>query len=258
MSASALYIGSVGHQRHGSRPHRLTYRVFSMLIDLDEMPALDAGLRLFAHNRGGLFSLLDRDHGQGDGRDLKSYVREQLAAAGIQDVDGPVRLLCYPRILGYVFNPLSTYYCFRRDGSVGAMMYEVSNTHGERHCYLIPVDDQKCLIRQTCRKEFFVSPFLPMDCEYHFRVRPPGERVSVVIHQTRDDDPLLDAWFTGRRIPLTDANLLRVAVQMPLMTLKVIFGIHWEAFKLWRKGLPLFRHQAAPARAVTLLPKDRT
>ncbi len=256
MSASALYIGSVGHRRHGARPHRLNYRVFSLLIDLDELPKLDADLRLFSHNRGGLFSLLDRDHGPGDGRDLKGYVRGKLAEAGMEDADGPIFLLCYPRVLGYVFNPLSTFYCLRRDGSVRAMMYEVSNTHGERHSYLIPVDGTDRLIRQTCRKAFFVSPFLPMDCEYHFRVRPPGERISIAIHQTRNRKAVLDAWFTGRRLPLTDINLLRVAAQMPLMTLKVILGIHWEAFKLWRKGLPIFRHQAAPANAVTYVSED--
>ena len=257
MSASSLYVGTVGHQRHGARPHRLQYRVFSLLLDLDELPMLDANLRLLSHNRRGLFSILDSDHGWGDGRDIKSFVREKLAKARVDDADGPIGLLCYPRMFGYVFNPLSTYYCFRRDGSVAAMVYEVSNTHGERHCYVIPAEGNERLIRQTCRKEFYVSPFLPMDCEYHFKVRPPGERISIAIHQTRDQEPVLDAWFTGKRMPLSDANLLRVAVQMPLMTLKVILGIHWEAFRLWRKGLPLFSHQASPADSVTLVSKDQ-
>ena len=257
MSASALYVGSVGHQRHGPRPHRLRYRVFSLLLDLDELPMLDADLKLFSHNRRGLLSLRDSDHGRGDGSSIKEFIKEKLAEAGIDDADGPVCLLCYPRVLGYVFNPLSTYYCFRRDGSIGAMVYEVSNTHGERHCYVIPVEGSGSFIRQSCRKEFFVSPFLPMDCEYHFRVRPPGGRISIAIHQTRDQEGVLDAWFTGRRMPLSDANLLRVALQIPLMTLKVISGIHWEAFRLWRKGLPLFRHQPAPARAVTFVSKKQ-
>jgi len=137
MSASALYVGRVGHRRHRPRVHRLDYRVFSLLLDLDEIPELGRRLRLFAHNGRALFSLLDRDHGPGDGSPLAPHARGLLAQAWVQDADGPIRLLCYPRVLGFVFNPLSVYYCHGTDGALRALIYEVNNTFGERHSYPI-------------------------------------------------------------------------------------------------------------------------
>ena len=258
MTASALYVGSVAHQRYHPKPHRLKYRVFSMLIDLDELPSLSDKLRLFGHNRSRVFSVLDRDHGSGDGGDLKLFVRDHLRQAGISDADGPILMLCYPRVFGYVFNPLTTYYCCDSNRNIRAMLYEVCNTHGERHCYLVPVDGGDRTMRQTCRKEFFVSPFMPMDCEYRFTVSPPGERLSIAIRQTQGDLLLLDAWFSAQRRAFTDRNLLSAAIRLPLMTLKVIVGIHWEALKLWSKGLKVYPHQDPPTHRVTLVTKERT
>jgi len=245
MSGSALYHGRVVHHRHRPRVHRFEYRVFSLLLELDELEDLDGRLRWFGHNRFALFSLLDRDHGAGDGSDLRGYVRDRLQAAGLRDVDGPVRLLCYPRLLGYVFNPLSVYYCQRRDGSLGAVIYEVNNAHNERHSYLLRVgpSGRKRAIRQACDKDFYVSPFLPMDCRYRFHAEPPapevGSRLALFIRQTHLDQPILDAWFVGKRQPLTDATLLRAALTVPFLTLRVTGGILWQAFRLWRKGLPI-------------------
>jgi len=252
MIASALYEGRVVHQRHRPKKHRLEYAVFSLFLDLDDLTELDKNLRLFAHNRWALFSLFDRDHGTGGG-DLKAQVRVNLRTAGIDDAEGPVRLLCYPRVLGYGFNPLSVYYCYGREEQLKAMIYEVHNTHGERHSYVIPVTQESVSVRQACDKVFFVSPFMPMDCRYRFHINRPGSRLHLFIHETQQGQALLDAWFTGQRKPLTDRTLLRVALQMPFLTLKVILGIHWEAVKLWRKGLPIFSHTPAPGHDVSYI-----
>ncbi len=258
MTASALYSGKVVHQRHHLRRHRLEYRVFSLLLDLDELPALASRLRLIAHNKRGLFSFQDRDHGPGDGGDLRSHVRRQLRQSGIKDADGPIRLLCYPRMLGYVFNPLSVFYCHRADGRLRALIYEVGNTHGERHSYVMPVEGDDKVVTQECDKAFYVSPFVPMECSYRFRVSRPGRRISVAIHETAGDTPILDAWFSGERRPLTDRNLLWAALRFPLMTVKVIAGIHWEALRLWLKGLPIHRHTPVREPAVNHVQDDPT
>lgn len=250
---SALYVGKVVHQRHTAPNHRLEYRVFSLLIDLDECESLDRSLRLFSYNRFGLFSLLDRDHGLGDGSDLRAYVRGRLADAGIEDAGASIRLLCYPRVLGYVFNPLSVFYCYGKDGSLRAVIYEVGNTFGERHSYIIPVEPSGRMMRHACDKVFYVSPFLPMDCRYRFHINAPDEQLRLFIHETRDGEPVLDAWFNGERRALDERGLIRVAFSIPLLTLKVIAGIHWEAFWLWRKGARFHKHPPTPKHGVTII-----
>ena len=255
MSSSAIYLGKVVHTRHQPKQHRLEYRVFSLLLDLDELENLDSRLRLLSHNRFNLFSLLDRDHGEGSGGNLQQHVRRHLEQAGIQNADGPVRLLCYPRVLGYVFNPISVYYCHDRDEQLRAVIYEVNNTHGERHSYVLPVDGEQAPIRHACDKVFFVSPFMPMDCRYRFHLNRPDQKLYLFIHQTHRGQPILDAWFTGERRQLNDRHLLLAALQIPLLTLKVVLGIHWEALKLWRKGLSIFKHPQTPKYGVTV--RDR-
>ena len=209
MSTSGLYVGKVVHQRHRPKRHRLEYRVFSLLVDLDELAELDRSLRLFGHNRWALFSLLDRDHGTGDGSDLKAHVRGHLRDAGIADIDGPIRLLCYPRVLGYVFNPLSVFYCHDRAGRLRAVIYEVNNTHGEHHSDVSPVTMDRTHVRHSCDKVFFVSPFLPMGCPYRFHSNHPGQQLYLYIHDTYRGLPILDAWFTAHRVPLSDRTLLQ-------------------------------------------------
>jgi len=255
MTASSLYLGKVVHQRHQPKAHRLEYRVFSFYLDLDELDELDRGSRLFGHNRWRIFSLLDRDHGTGDGRNLKAHVREHLHEAGITSADGPVHLLCYPRVMGYVFNPLSVFYCHDRQQRLKAVVYEVNNTHGERHSYVIPVTEERAAIRHSCDKVFFVSPFLPMDCRYRFHINRPGRKLHLFIHETHQGQPILDAWFTGQREALSDRTLLLMALRIPFLTLKVLAGIHWEALKLWKKGLPFFRHPTTPKYAASYMKK---
>jgi DUF1365 family protein len=249
--SSALYAGKVVHARLRPKRHKLVYRVFSLLLDLDEIGGLAQRLKLFAHNSAAVFSFHDRDHGDGGG-DLRSWVEAQLGAAGIVLAAPKITLLCYPRIFGYVFNPLTVWFC--RDGEeLRAILYEVHNTFHERRTYVIRVSPGTEVIEQGCAKELYVSPFVPMDCAYDFRIEPPGEKVLVSIDETDAQGLLLKASFAGKRQPLTDGTLLRALFAYPLMTLKVTAAIHWEALKLWAKGVPVFRHRAADAKVATTI-----
>lgn len=243
---SAIYQGAVVHERVRPKRHRLRYNVFSMLLDLDEIPLIAARFRLFAHNRWAPFSFHDEDHGPATGAPLRPWVEAHLSDAGIVPDGGAIRLLCYPRIFGYVFNPLSVYFCYRRDESLAAILYEVCNTFRERHTYVIPVvDTGRPVIRQTCRKSMYVSPFIGMDAAYHFRIVPPAGAVSVVIRQEDADGLLLAASFRGDRAPMTGRSLARCLAAFPFLTLKIVAAIHWEALKLWFKGFRVFPHSAA-------------
>ncbi|GAA0788684.1 DUF1365 domain-containing protein [Marinobacterium sediminicola] len=254
MNQSCLYAGNVMHHRMKPRRHRFIYRVTSMLVDLDELPSLAERLKLFSLNRFNLFSFHERDHGDGSDRPLVEQVRETLSQQGFDLGKGRVELLCYPRILGYVFNPLSVFYCYNEDDQLAAILYEVSNTFNQKHNYLIPVlDGYSGQIRQSCDKEFYVSPFISMATRYHFRMQPPANQVAVCIRQTDAEGPVLHATFTGQRRELNDRSLLRTFFGYPLMTLKVIAGIHWEALQIWRKKVPLQPRPAPPVHRTTLV-----
>jgi len=248
---SALYLGSVMHRRLAPRRHRLRYRAFWMLIDLDETGELDRRLSLFSRNRFNLFSFHDADHGDGQSTSLRSYVDRVLTEHGIDCGGGRVTLLCMPRILGYVFNPLSIYFCHGADGTLMALLYEVRNTFGEMHSYLLPVSGDAPTIHQRCAKKFYVSPFLDMDMTYDFRVAPPGERISVVVAADDKRGAVLVASLAGERRALTDRALAAVFLSLPLMTIKVMVAIHWEALKIWWKGMRLYPRPPAPRHAVT-------
>jgi len=255
--ASALYVGRVMHQRLRPRRHRLAYRIFALLVDLDELPALARRLRLFSLNRFNLFSLHERDYGAGDGG-LRAHVERQLRAAGMP-TGGTIRLLTMPRILGYAFNPISVYFCADASGELCALLYEVNSTFGERHSYLIEVDAAERgapVLNQRCAKRLHVSPFLPMEMRYEFRVAPPhadraGFSLGVSAHDARG--ALLNARLDATRRPLGDAALLRVFLTHPLLTMKVIAAIHWEALRLWLKGVRLQPRPAPQPQDVSVI-----
>lgn len=244
--SSAIYIGEVVHQRVRHLSHRLRYRLWMLLLDLDEIDAVQSRLRLLPRRALGLISFRTADHGDRSGRPLRRQVEAHLAEAGIDLKGGPIRLLTMPRILGHGFNPISVFFCHRPDGALAALLYEVTNTFQERHSYLVAVPaDQTGPVRQSADKAFFVSPFMDMDLTYDFTVRPPDEAVSVVVAVHRGAEPILTASFAGRRRPLIDASLLSAFLSHPLLTWKVVAGIHWEAVKMMLKGAR-YRHRGPP------------
>jgi len=252
--AAALYLGEVMHARLKPIGHRFSYRVMSLMVDLDRLAAADRQSRLFGVNRAALYSFNEADHGERDGSPLRIYAQRCAAERGIDLTGGRVLLLCYPRLLGYTFNPLSAYFCYRADGELALMIYEVRNTFGDIHAYVLPVkpgESSDAGIRQAQEKLFYVSPFIGMAMRYHFRVSPPGDSVKLRILETDRDGALLAATFNGRRRALTTAALLRSFCSLPLVTLKIVGAIHWEALRLWLKGVRLVpRPNAVPANPV--------
>lgn len=253
---SRIYFGRVMHKRLRPFAHRFDYRVYAFLFDLDELGRLDRELPGFSHNRGNLFSLRDRDHGPRDGSPLKPWAEAVCARGGIDLKGGRIELLCLPRLLGYAFNPLSLWFCHDRAGSLQAVIYEVRNTFGERHSYVLPKSESSGVLRHGCAKNFYVSPFMSMEADYQFRVAPPSETISVAIRQSSGGRPHMNAAFVGERRPLTSGNLASAIARNPMMTLKVMGGIHWEALKLWRKGLTFHRRPSPPAQPFTVIHQD--
>ena len=258
-AAAALYVGEVMHARLKPMGHRFSYRVMSLLIDLDRLAAADRQSPLFGVNWAALYSFSEADHGERDGSPLRAYAQRCAAAHGIELSGGRVLLLCYPRLLGHTFNPLSVYFCYRADGELALLIYEVRNTFGEIHPYVLPVQPNQIStagVRQQQDKLFYVSPFVEMAMRYHFRVLPPDRQVKLRILETDREGPLLAATFNGRRRALNTAELLRVFCALPLVTLKIVAAIHWEALRLWLKGARLVPRQPAALKTVLATAKS--
>lgn len=246
---SALYSGSVMHRRVRPVIHLLRYRVFWLLLDLREIDQISKSLRLFSRNRFNALSFFDRDYCDGGETPLGAQIQEHLRNADVR-ADGRILLLSMPRILGYVFNPLSLYFCYDVGDRLKAIVYEVHNTFGERHSYVLPVEGDGTTIDQQCDKAFYVSPFLGMDLRYEFKVTPPGNRLSVVIRGYDSTGVVIVTSLCGSLRPLTDRALLSALITFPFLTLKVIAAIHWHALRLYLKGVKVYDHgltAAAPS-----------
>lgn len=246
-----LYPGKVMHARLKPVGHRFNYRVMNLLIDLDRLGDANRISGLFAVNGRALYSFHEADHGLRDGSSLSAYARKAALAHGIDLTGGRITLLCYPRLLGYVFNPLSVYFCTGASGHLVLLIYEVRNTFGEIHHYVLPVDPAEAgapVIHQEQTKQFYVSPFIAQEMTYLFRTTPPADRLRLRILEVDAEGPLLSATFSGQRKPMTTRALAAAFVRFPLLTLKIVAAIHWEALRLWVKGAKLVpRVRPAPS-----------
>ena len=246
----AIYFGHVMHCRLRPFRHRFVYRVFSLFADIDGLDRLTASSRLFSHNRFNLFSVMDRDHGAADGAPMRPWIEAQMAKAGLSLPGCRIYMLCFPRMFGYVFNPLTVFFCYDADARLRALIYEVRNTFGEKHPYVVTLDGRQApdaLITHQRDKDFYVSPFIEMNMRYTFRLRLPGEKLSLMIREHAPEGELLIATLTGCQQPFNDVILLKALFLYPLMSLKVIAAIHFEAWRLWRKGAKLVSRRTAPA-----------
>jgi hypothetical protein len=256
---AALFLGRVTHLRRFPQRYRFEHRVFSLLLDVDTIAAEAARLRLLSYRRFNLVSFHPEDHGPRDGSSLRAWAERLIAGRGVRLEGGRIELLCFPRVLGYGFNPLAVWLCHHRDGTLRAVIYEVRNTFGEKHQYLhvapdgAPLDPARW---HRADKRFHVSPFIGPEAEYRFSLAPPGARLRVLIDEhapapSGARERMLVATLSAERAPLTDGALLRACLAMPLMTLKVVAAIHWHALGLWLRGAKFFRKPAPPAIEVT-------
>lgn len=248
----ALYATRVMHRRLVAPFYRFRYRVFYLLLDIDRLDALAGRLRFLSRNRFNLLSLHDRDHGDGTAS-WRAWAEGQLASQGIDLEGGRIRLLCFPRVLGFGFNPISLWYCEHRDGRLRAVIAEVHNTFGERHSYLLASGGAPLAYQQVHEKDkvFHVSPLMDLVGRYRFALTEPGERVRLAIHETREGQPVLDAILAGERRALSDGGILKQVLAMPWMTVKVVAAIHWQALKIWLRGARYHPKPAPPATSIS-------
>lgn len=247
-----LYHGDVMHARISPKQHRFRYRVFSLLIDIDQMTKADGMSVIFSIDKFNLTSFHQSDHLPKDSHSsLREHVLKCLQAEHIDWQPSRILLGCYPRVLGKAFNPLSVFYVYNQDERIGAIIYEVANTFGEKHIYTRSVNEKNRTpkhIKQQADKKFYVSPFLEMDMRYFFTMSEPYETMSWRILEKQDNKPILAATYFGRKKPLKTSNLLKFFLQIPLLAWKILAGIHFEALRLWLKGLH-FVPRASPKKS---------
>jgi len=252
MINSAIYNGTVIHKRFKPKVHSFKYSVFSLLIDLSELEILDKKISFFSLNKFNLISFFEKDHGDRDGSSLKNWVIKQLQNYQINTENIKIKLLCYPRIFGYVFNPLSVFYIYNENENITAILYEVKNTFGEQHTYVFKINDDQKLLQHNCSKKFHVSPFIEMNCSYFFRLLKPGQKILVIIDQYQEQDKILYASQDGTRMEFNSKELLKSYLKHPIMTFKIIIAIHYEAFNLWVKGIKFIKKKIKIRNNITI------
>ncbi len=246
--ASALYECRVMHQRLVPKRHGFQYSVFYLWLDLDELPYWSARLKLLSRNRFNLFGVYEQDHLGGGEPDLKAGVLRRMAEKGVDtSAVASVRMLAFPRVLGYVFNPVTFFFAYAADGRPLCALTQVTNTFHEQKLFVFPSPGEGGLFHLRTPKHFYVSPFSSLELWFDFKLEVPGERLKILIDDVdaAGERHLLSS-LTGVRRELTDAALLSCALRYPLLTLRVMFLIHWHALRLWLKKLPVFRKAADP------------
>ncbi len=238
---SFIYTGNVIHKRFKPKQHYFKYKVFSIFLDLAEISSINKEINFFSYNKFNLISFYDKDHGPRDGSSLDEWVKSNLKSIGIEEKNLKIKILCYPRILGYVFNPLSIFFIYNLNSKLVSILYEVKNTFGEQHTYIFRVNEESDTLKNNCEKKFFVSPFMDLQSEYNFKILHPSKNLSIIIDQRDKDGKLLFASQDGIRSNLNSKNLLFSYLKHPLMTFKIISAIHFEALRLWLKGIKIVK-----------------
>ncbi len=246
-----LYVGRTTHLRTAPREHRFSYGVFQILVDVDQLDKAFAGLKTIGRGRLGLFSFAERDHGARDGSPLRPWVEASLKQAGLDVPTTRISLLCFPRVLGFVFNPISLFYVYGPHDDLKAVLYEVNNTFGQTHAYVVPTEGLE-VEHHEADKLLYVSPFYRVEGGYRFTVTPPGDRLTLTILKQVGGEIDFTASLIAQREALTDAALIKLFFAMPLMTLGVVAAIHWEAIRLWFKGAVFGARPAGPKAGVSL------
>lgn len=248
-----LYRGRTTHVRY--RPYRrgFAYGLYQLFLDVDRVGDACAAAPLLTYNRAGPFSFYDRDHGDRSGRPLRPWAEAAMAQAGVRLDGGRIWLLTFPRVFGYVFNPLSVFFGYGPGGDLRGVLYEVNNTFGETHTYVANLPGAGA---HAVEKRLHVSPFFDVRGRHRFRLRPPGERFSLVIENDVEGEREHLASLVGWREPLTNMRLIAAALREPLLTFKVISAIHWEALWIWRRGARYRRKPTPPAQRLSFAVPD--
>jgi len=252
VDGAALYTGQLRHRRFHPKPHAFTYSLFMAMVDVDQVEAQMQVSRVTSYNRFNWATFDQRDHLGDPSLPLRSRLAASAAAAGLALPDGPIRLLTHLRYLGYAFNPISFYYCYDRAGRLAAVLNEVNSTFGDQRAYWIDArvaHRTPAGLRHRTPKAMHVSPFMPMEMDYEFVLTEPGDalvaHMNTYLHGPEGARPYFDATLTLQRQPWSARTVRRALIRQPFMTAKVIGAIHWEAARLWFKGLP---HYEVPAR----------
>ena len=261
-TTSALARTRVRHRRYRPAVHQLDVRTFHVLVDVDDLPRLDREVVGFGHNRRAMVAIHDRDHlgpvdATAEPRTLRARVAELLAAQGVVLPEGPLQLLCHPRVFGHVFNPVAWWFAFHPDGQLGVVLAEVTSTFGDRVVYVLDELEQlgNGSVRAAASKRLHVSPFLPTEGHaYRFVVRPAGSPPAggVLVHMEVDDaeGTVLDATQQARLEPFTSGRLLALLLRFPAVSLRSLTLIHLHALRLWIKRVPFHRRPAPPVDAI--------